>query len=161
MFALCGNVKCIAWHRCFTIRSTICELGWAGNVLITDRKQFALFFQCCFQHNFVEQQSRKITATLVRKSFVSKVILLTWCATVRRQFQAKNVSKTSLNYIILFAVKKKKKKKKLELELREAFKVETSSSKWITLGNVPNMQNDSKNVPLSDTQIRGKLWYMQ
>ena len=54
-------------------------VSWAGQAMSSSLigNQFALFFQCCFQRNLVEQQSRKITATLVRKSFVSKVILLT------------------------------------------------------------------------------------
>ena len=46
--------------------------GWAmSSSLIGD--QFASFFQRATVCNLVEQQSRKITATLVRKSFVSKV----------------------------------------------------------------------------------------
>ena len=50
-------------------------VSWAGrsmsSSLIGD--QFASFFQRATACNLVERQSRKITATLVRKSFVSKV----------------------------------------------------------------------------------------
>ena len=32
VFALCGNAKCIAWHRYFTIRSTV-FVRWAGRAM--------------------------------------------------------------------------------------------------------------------------------
>ena len=50
--------------------------------------------------------------------------------------------------------------KNLELDLREVFKDDTSSSKTITLDTVCNKRNDLNNVPLSDTQIRDKLRYI-
>ena len=46
--------------------------------------------------------------------------------------------------------------------MREVFKHETSSSKWITLDTVPNKWNDSIKIPTQrDTQIQHKLQYMQ
>ena len=44
VLALCENAKFIVWHRCFTVRSSICELGLAGNDLITDRRLICIIF---------------------------------------------------------------------------------------------------------------------
>ena len=146
--------------------------GWAmSSSLIGD--QFASFFQRATVCNLVEQQSRKITATLVRKSFVSKVHTETpeikkdlanlMChseETASRSYflqeKTKNVSKTYMKVQDTLC-----SEKNLELDLREVLKDDTSSSKLITLDTVCNKRNDLNNVPLSDTQIRDKLRYMQ
>lgn len=140
--------------------------------LIGDK--FASFFQRAAACNLVERQSRKITATLVRKSFVSKEHTETpelkkdlanmMCRseeTASRlyfflQEKAKNVSKTFTKVQDTL-----RSEKNLELDLREVFKDDTSSNKSITLDTVRNKRNDLINFPLSDTQIRDKLRYMQ
>ena len=104
-------------------------VSWAGRVMSSSLTgdQIASFLQRATAFNLVEQQSRKNTAILVIKSFVSKVhtetsvfkkkILLTWCATVTRQRQdciffckkkQKTFCKPSLRYRILCVVKNNK-----------------------------------------------------
>ena len=72
------------------------------------------------------------------------------------QEKAKNVSKTFTKLQDTL-----RSEKNLELDLREVFKDKTSSSKSITVDTVRNKRSDLINVPLSDTQIRDKLRYMQ
>ena len=50
-------------------------VSWAGHPMPSDLvgDQFASFFQHATTCNLVKRQGRKLTATLVRKSFVSKV----------------------------------------------------------------------------------------
>ena len=72
------------------------------------------------------------------------------------QEKAKNVSKTFTKVQDTL-----RSEKNLELDLREVFKDDTSSNKSITLDTVRNKRNDLINFPLSDTQIRDKLRYMQ
>ena len=72
------------------------------------------------------------------------------------QEKAKNVSKTFTKLQDTL-----RSEKNLELDLREVFKDDTSSSKSITVDTVRNKRSNLINVPLSDTQIRDKLRYMQ
>ena len=150
-------------------------LSWAGRAMSSSLigDQFASFFQRATACNLVERQSRKVTATLVRKSFVSKVhteipelkkdLANTMChskETASRSYflqkKAKNVSKTFNKVQDTLHSEKNS-----ELELREVFKDDTSSSKSITLDTARNKRNDLNKVPLSDTQIRDKLRYVQ
>ena len=150
-------------------------VSWAGRAMSSSLigDQFASFFQRATACNLVERQSRKVTATLVRKSFVSKVhteipelkkdLANMMChskETASRlyflQEKVKNVSKTFNKVQDTLHSEKNS-----ELELREVFKDDTSSSKSITLDTARNKRNDLNKFPLSDTQIRYKLRYVQ
>ena len=72
------------------------------------------------------------------------------------QKKAKNVSKTFNKVQDTLHSEKNS-----ELELRGVFKDGTSSRKSITLDTARNKRNDLNKVPLSDTQIRDKLRYVQ
>ena len=91
MFALRGNVKFIPWHSISP--SDPVFVSWAGQVMSSSLTgdQIASFFQHAITFNLVEQQSRKNTAILVIRSFVSKLHTETpvfkkkkKCATVTR-----------------------------------------------------------------------------
>ena len=146
--------------------------GQMSSSLIGD--QFDAFFKRATTHSLIERKERKLTATLVRKSFVSKVhsthpemkkdlsnMMNHSEDTAKRSYfleeKSKNVAKT---YTAMQRNMRKQDQEPPESKLTALFRNELDSSEKITLQSVKERADDL-DYPLSTIQIRDKLRHMQ
>ena len=152
-------------------------LSWNGNTmssaLIGD--QFSSFFQKATTCNLEERRKRKMTTTLVRKSFVSKVhgekpelkkdLSNMMCHsenTARASYfleeKKKNVSKTfqEVQQTML-----NDSKSDVDSFLKDLFEEELMGDEKITLMTVRNKADRFIELSLSDLQVRDKLRYLK
>ena len=153
-------------------------ISWSGrqmsSSLIGD--QFNAFFQRATNKSLLERKQRKITTTLVRKSFVSNVhadhpdlkrdlsnMMNHSEETARNTYfleeKTKNVAKT------FSKMQRNMRNQAISVcpdeELKKIFAVELESPEMITLDTVKYKADEIINIPFTNIQIRDKLRYMQ
>ena len=151
-------------------------VSWYGKKMSSSLlgDQFASFFQRATEHNLIARRNRNITATLVRKTFVSKVhsekpglkrdlanMLCHSEETAAREYflqeKMKNVANTYEEMVNLMS----EGGKDIVTDLEYVYSDELRAQKFLTLSIVKAKYGRLKNCSLTELQVRDKLRYMQ
>ena len=153
-------------------------VSWTGRKMSSSMvgDQFSSFFYKATNHNLIARKTRKITATLVRKSFVStahndlpelkKKLSNMMCHsettaanTYFLEEKAKNIPETFMK--MQRAMRLEKNCGNVDAEVQTIFKDEVNGQNKITLSMVREKADRIATIPLSEVQIRNKLRYAQ
>lgn len=160
--------------------SDLVFISWSGRQMTSSMigDQFNAFFQRATTKNLLERNKRKLTATLVRKSFVSTVHSSvpglkrdlsnmmchsedTAAKSYFLQEKTKNVAQTFKRmHSAMRSSSSSMSSEEIERKITEIFKDVLSSDATITLSSVREKNDLSVNIPLTEYQIRDKLRYI-